>query len=209
MFDKSVILKSLLILFLLFVIIVGVAYILFPSQFESKLANNSVNSHTYITPPHINITSDLQNQKDWKSYTNETYKYSYKYPSGLDMNRDGNFEDIIANQTDSVSGEITAIKAHITINDPDFDYSRMRLVDNNSTIKHIGNITIYKVKNRSINGYDAVEYKYETVVPELNTKKATSFGTLVNMKEYILNISSWDEDLSVYNAILSTLKKTK
>ena len=209
MSDKMAIWKSLLMFLLVIVIIAGVAYILFPSTFESKLSNRKANNIVYATPPHVQISADLTDTTGWKTYSNSKYGYTFQYPSALDISATDDIQDVVANQSNGIDGSISAIKVHVTINQPVYEFNNMYAVSENSVVKKTGTINIIKVKNITIDNAKAVSYKYETILSDSGIQKVTTYGTLINNGNIIIDISSWGEDDKMYIALLPTLRLTK
>lgn len=206
MLDKITIGKSLLMFFLVVIIIGGVAYILFPSSFDSKLSNRKMNGVVYATPPQVNMSADLTHTANWKTYTNTTYNYSIRYPSELDLSATDTVQDIVANQSNGINGSVTAIKVHITVNQPVYEFDKLYAASENEVVQKTQNIHIIKVKNLTVNNVKAVSYKYETILPDSGIQKVTTYGTLIKKDQAVIDISSWGEDSIIYNAILPTLK---
>ncbi len=206
MYDNKLIGKSLLMLLLLALIIGGVAYILFPTTFESKKPGRKNNSIVYSIPPHVSVAADLTNTQEWKTYSNAVYKYRLSYPPQLDIVATDAMQDLVANQSNGPNGSVLAIKVHISVNQPVYDYKQMNIAAENTIVKRAGYNTIIKVKNTKIEGYDAVAYRYETVLPDSTIQKITTYGTLIKKNSNVIDISSWGDDSSIYNAVIPTLK---
>ena len=190
-------------------LVTTVSYILFPSTFESKLSNRKANNIVYATPPHVQISADLTDTTGWKTYSNSTYGYTFQYPSALDISATDDIQDVVANQSNGIDGSISAIKVHVTINQPVYEFNNMYAVSENSVVKKTGTINIIKVKNITIDNAKAVSYKYETILSDSGIQKVTTYGTLINNGNIIIDISSWGEDDKMYIALLPTLRLTK
>ena len=190
-------------------LVTTVSYILFPSTFESKLSNRKANNIVYATPPHVQISADLTDTTGWKTYSNSKYGYTFQYPSALDISATDDIQDVVANQSNGIDGSISAIKVHVTINQPVYEFNNMYAVSENSVVKKTGTINIIKVKNITIDNAKAVSYKYETILSDSGIQKVTTYGTLINNGNIIIDISSWGEDDKMYIALLPTLRLTK
>ncbi len=205
--NNQVILKSLIIVFLLFIIIVGAAYILFPRVFERQLANIPKKRVTYMTSiPQLYVSPNvLQEKNTWKSYSNGRI-YSMKYPAELELVSNDSFQDLIMNKSNGSGGSETAIKLHITVNYPIHDFSSLFSARNGSFIKTIGVLSLKKIKNTTVNGNNAVDYLYETKIPGDERNASVTYGTVIKKGSTVVDISGWNNDSSVYFAVLPTFQ---
>jgi hypothetical protein len=147
---------------------------------------------------------------DWKTYTNTTHKFSFKYPPTLKVSSNGDFAaDLVKQDVKQENITPSNTKVSISVNQISRDFDKIYSVPNNAVIpeeQHALEAIFTKIKNRIIDGYKAVDYTYS--VPGNQTEKSFTKGTIINKNGTLIEISTWDSELIDFNQILSTFQFT-
>lgn len=202
MIDNGIRWHLTLALFFLLLLIGSAFYILFPHALQVQ--NNQNSAIVYANPPSVELNSDIRDIQNWKTYKNYMYNFSFSYPEELEVLESGPTIDVTASHNLAGSGSTTAIKTHITIDAPVYDFNKLYNESEGYTLELSDRAKMRKVKNILFKGYKGLEYVYETSLGD-QKKPYISYGTMIQQNTHIMDVNSWSNDTSIYKDILSTI----
>lgn len=181
----------------LFIVLCGNAYYIRSKQTAPEMS------------PDISVTpTTVVNDNKWKLFTNATYKFNIAYPPSLSISTNGDYAvdllDSTVKQEDIINPQ--DIKLRISVNQNNHNFDRVYNAIDNSAIHeeaHAQDAIFTKVRNRMIEGFNAVDYTYD--VPGHGTEKFFTKGTIINRDGTIIEISSWNSELIDMEQIIQTI----
>ena len=198
--QKQKIVFNVVIIGVLFIVLCGSAYYIRSKQ---DISIPTLNSDISVTP------TRTVNDSHWRLFTNATYKFNFTYPKSLSISTNGDYAvdlvDSNLKQTDIINPQ--DVKLRISVNQNSHNFDRVYAASNNSVIPeeaHAQGAIFTKVRNRTIEGFKAVDYTYD--VPGHGTEKFFTKGTIINKNGTIIEISSWNPESVDMEQIIGTLR---
>ncbi len=174
--------------------------------------NNStrINQYAQQSNPTPIITSEPSpsTNSDWKTYTNKMYKFRLNYPSALKVSSNGDFAaDLIDQNIEQKDITSSNIKVRISVNQSNKNFEKIYSTSNNSVIpeeQHSLDAIFTKVRNRVIGDFKAVDFTYD--VSGNQTEKSYTKGTIIDKNGTLIEISSWESEITDIEKIVNTLQ---
>lgn len=142
---------------------------------------------------------------NWKTYTNKKYGFSIKYPPSLMFISNGDFNvDFYDKNSGQTNASPKDIKMRISVNQNARNFDKIYAARENTIIEeeqHAKDAIFTKVRNINIDSNKAVEFTYDVSSDGNYTK-----GVIINHREDLIEISSWDQELDNFSQIPPTFK---
>lgn len=152
----------------------------------------------------------------WSSYRDTNYNFSLKYPSVLTPkaeNHEPYGEQILFNQAkDGTPKLVITVYSYILGGMIDQDFDKIYNLTAGDSIeinnKVIGHQKLTKINNRMINGFEAFDYKRNSL-PINPDNPEVGVGVYVNLGQYILLLEAGEGDRAVIDSVVSTVASQK